>query len=584
MSVEKIRENNIAINFMIKKLIESKRKDQNYRDTGFQIEIDEDGKKKLDINPDIKELLKLEFKKCLMIYEMEFGKSFNFNDEKATNVSLYEKEGIFKFPDCSGGTEGLRMPYGMSERMNNMLKIIEKMTENIHIEKNGNENIVSFSENGNYDSNNVYDNLSVFDSKKEFVGSLKDQFDYSMYLFATGAIDLDFVIDALAHEAMHTYGVVGGINFFKEGMTEELTREMGDKYGLHMTATAHTQETEFMRKLELLVGRDLVVDAAMYNYKLDSWRNEELGKLLNDKDFGLENIELKELQEIFKLARYDEEKLNKPEYVDELNKLRNFKKGHNEAYTQIEEIIKQYNYKSKSVKYTENVGYDKNTRYGEIAESFDKQIGKEGAFEQYANVLDNMYDIAMNFKNDPIFLRELYTKTWEELKEILENSKVKEKDNDKLIKIYEDTIKSLNEISKTCKSYDDLMAPINEKIKGKKLKISNTGPNADLEKKIIEIQEEERKLLREKFKITEEPQEVKTNTEISLGEISEESLQKASKTVEKAENIEIQDLVNSSRNNSNVVLGVIDESVEKNAKYNNEIQKEEEMSKDALRM
>ena len=195
-----------------------------------------------------------------------------------------------------------------------------------------------------------------------------------------------------------------------------------------------------------------------------------------------------------------------------------------------------------------------------------------------------MYGIAMNFKNDLIFLRELYTKPWEELKEILENSKVKEKDNDKLIKIYEDTIKSLNEISKTCKSYDDLMAPINEKIKGKKLEISNTGPNVDLEKKIIEIQEEERKLLREKFKITEEPQEVKTNTEISLGEISEESLQKASKTVEKAENVEIQDLVYSSRNNSNVVLGIIDERVEKTASNDKDNSDEKKISDDSLRI
>lgn len=103
--------------------------------------------------------------------------------------------------DCSGGTDGLRIDPNLNEFLWNPKNGVYVQLERYGIRESGAE------------------------TSEQYDGSEKDQLDLFLKFKDMKAIDIDWVIGVIAHEAKHTYGVIGGNAFFKEGITEQTTRE-----------------------------------------------------------------------------------------------------------------------------------------------------------------------------------------------------------------------------------------------------------------------------------------------------------------------------------------------------------------------
>lgn len=460
--IKQIIENNRIINEKIKQIIELRR--------SLRIPFEQNG----NVDTLIQSIFEKETKKCLELYKIEFpsyqcqGKEgFSFKKGKET-------------ADCYGGIEGLQVTFGMQKFIDEkIMPIMQKMGYSIN-----EEGIAYF----NLAGNDYNTHISNIKTPQQYVGSTRDQMDYFAELFAKNGIDIDWVLDALPHEAMHTFGTIGGNTFLKEGITEELTREIGEKYGIHLSPTAHTQEAEFVRKLEMIVGRDNVIYSGMWSGKF----KEKAFKEILER-----NPELKyeELSEIFELLKYEPSKLDD---VEELkNKLSNF----SENYPDVTEILKN--------KVKEYRKQDEKDRYEGIAKEFDEKLGlEEGTFYKYAEVLDSLYSLNGNHKTNHDFYRLVYGLNIEELKgkvqsiyekdlkkvektdiETIEKLKKTLEADMKIIKKIESLYKQISQDNNlTINSFQDLMSPINEYVKGRDLNFDEQPKDYS---EVLKIQREE---------------------------------------------------------------------------------------------
>ena len=390
-----------------------------------------------EIDDIAKEVLKLETQKCIAIYQAEYGKECRGNKE-----NVYLNSNPKRIGDCSGGTEGL----GIGRDMNVFLRNLYDLLEKYDVQKSG----AKFT--------------------KDYDGSERDQMDWFLQLKEINGIDFEYVLGALAHEAKHTYGLIGGSTFIKEGTTEQTTREDCDKYGMYMSPTSHTQEANFIRKLELIVGRDEIVEAGLYNEHIKM--KESMFEQIIQKN---SSVTIDELNEFFKISRYDDEKIDEHD-KNEINDskkfrtiLEKFKENHPELVDEIESIKSKYDKMS---------DFD---RYNSLSEKLNQKIPQVD-FIKLIEQLDVLYDIQMKHKKEPNFYRDLYSKDWNEV-------------------LSEDELKKLSDVENgfgtetRAKSYTDLINPVNEYIKENNLdliadrkKINEKVPNLD---RIIQIQNEE---------------------------------------------------------------------------------------------
>lgn len=345
-----------------------------------------------------------------------------------------------------------------------ILPVISKM--GYRIDENGEP---AFDE--TFVNNSEHSSNSKAKSFSKYVGSTKDQMDYFTLLLAKNGIDLDYILDALAHEEMHTFGVNSGNSFLMEGTTEELTREICGKYNIHMSPHAHTQEANFVRKLEMLVGRDAVIEAGMWNGK---FKEQEFSKIL-EKNL---NLDYSELSEMFELLKTDPKKLSN----QETNELSTFCKLNPEVAEKINNSINKYRKFEKE-----------NYRYSKVAEKFDGELGlKEGSFNKYIEILGNMYLLSQKYKQDPKLYRDIYNLPLDKLENgyvvFFTGKEFKNGEKEILANIRKLCDELSNDNKMNINGFDDLMAPINKKILGRTLEQNEEPKDYS---RVLSIQKEE---------------------------------------------------------------------------------------------
>lgn len=491
LQLEQVRQNNQKINKIINEIIEIRKN----ADISLQ-----DGDKLETIAQSI---FQLETKKCIEIYKAEYGQ-YGFLECRGANGDVYLNPDPKKMGDCSGGTKGLGIGISMSSFLGSVYGLLEKL----NVQKSGAE----FTQ--NYD------------------GSERDQMDFLLYLKETNGIDMNYVLGALTHEAKHTYGLIGGNTFIKEGITEQTTREDCDKYGMYMSPTSHTQEANFIRKLELVVGRDEVVKAGLYDEHVKMKESRLRGLAERDR-----SVTIDELNEFFEISRYDDSKIDEYDKAetDESKKLRpkleKFRKAHPELIDEITSIRNEYDKMNQ---------FD---RYNSISKKFNKVIPQID-FRKLIEKLDVLYDIQMQHKQEPDFYRALYSKDWNELLSDNELKMLSDSDGEL------DKEEGINLFGngKKIKSYADLVAPINEYIRENNLdltkdrrKMMSTIPNL---KDVIEIQNSEL----EQLQSLREKQQSKGESTVSMQSLVRNALEKENTRIEEvkqADRVETREQENS---------------------------------------
>lgn len=449
--LELVKKNNELINKKIEEIISSRRKQR--------IPFEKDG----NVDSKIKKILEFEIYKCLATYNIEFSK---FTSQGRDTVD-------FKVPnetaDCYGGPFGLQVTYGMQDFVDRM--ILPRMKEmGYSIKENGEPYFdTDIKKNTEHELIENRDNISF----EGYVGSNRDQMDYFALLLAKNGIDLDFVWDALAHEEMHTFGVSNGNDFLKEGITEELTREVCEKYSIHMSPHAHTQEANVVRKLEMVVGRENVIEAGMWTGK---FKEEQFGEILENNS----NLNYYELSEMFELLKVKEaSKLTEKEK----ERINTFSENNPEIAKKLKEKINLYYEKE-----------EKNERYEKLAKQFDKNLNlKQGSFYKYLEIFDNLYSLTSNYKKDPRLYRDVYNFSLDYLKngyKLFDGKELTEEDIEIITNIenlYGD-LSQLNGIE--INSFADLMEPINNYIEKQEPQIDINYDETDLSE-ILKIQADE---------------------------------------------------------------------------------------------
>ena len=217
-NLQDIRSNNEEINKKIKRIVEI------YKSQG-KTAFGDDGK----LDDDVRIILEHEMKKCVAIYLAEFPEFECKDIEKLTVTPTYKNE-----PDCRGGSNGIKVDIGIQPFIDG---------QNPNQLRGAGIKYTSDSNGRVYIEGATAQNLKKSIEPKSLlkVDSTRDQFDYFAELLADGKIDLDWMLDVLPHESMHIF--VPGEGVFVEGTTEELSREMADKYGLRLTPTSHQRET-----------------------------------------------------------------------------------------------------------------------------------------------------------------------------------------------------------------------------------------------------------------------------------------------------------------------------------------------------
>ena len=268
---DEIKENNININEMFRKLIDQMKK-SNLKT------FNEDG----TLNENIRKILELELNKCIYIYCSEYG--FEFPKESVSVHEAKTKDGqINRQPELNarGDIDGITVYSGLQTGLDTILT-----SSNVGLKG-------QVLEDGKIHATKVF-NKDIIPTKlsgEKNVSSNRDQLDYFAELLISGKIDLDFILDVFPHEAMHIF--IPGQGVFVEGATERLSREVSDKYGLRMSPTSHSKETAIISRLESIVGRDAILSIALTNNQkelrkieknaTDTLRFEKLKEAIDNK-------------------------------------------------------------------------------------------------------------------------------------------------------------------------------------------------------------------------------------------------------------------------------------------------------------
>lgn len=236
--IEKIKSNNEKINKVIATII------QKYKDikaTGFN--------EKDELDETVKKIVEIEMKKNVLIYLYEFPQfeKINLDDLK---VDVETREDKKNKADARGSSDGVKLYPGMQKFIDGDL--LEKGIESQEI----NGIVFATKVFGTGDGIKVPEPDQVTHKKVE---SQRDYADYFAEILRYGKIDIDWILDVLPHESMHIF--IEGKGTLVEGTTERLARECADKYGLRLTPSSHTKETEVISKIEKIIGRENLAQA-----------------------------------------------------------------------------------------------------------------------------------------------------------------------------------------------------------------------------------------------------------------------------------------------------------------------------------
>lgn len=268
---DEIKERNIQINEMFKRLIEQikRNKARTFNEVG-------------SMNESVKKILELELEKCIRIYCYEYG--FEIPTERISVHEARTRDGQINMKpelNARGDTDGVLVYAGLQNGLDSILT-----SSSVGLK-------------GQLMSDGMIHATQVFGediaptklSGTSYVSSDRDQLDYFAELLIKGKIDLDFILDVFPHEVMHVF--IPGQGVFVEGATERLAREASDKYGLRLSPTSHSKETAIISKLEAIVGRDAISSIALTNnqkkerevnkQEIDKLRYEELKRAIDEK-------------------------------------------------------------------------------------------------------------------------------------------------------------------------------------------------------------------------------------------------------------------------------------------------------------
>lgn len=240
--VNKIRDNNSQINVLISNIIEK------MSENGINaIAYNENNEPY--INQPAKKILEMQMKNCFAIYSAEFIYLMSSNKEKLleqTEITACDEEGA----DAYGFLGEISFSAGTSAFFSNL------SIGDIKYQIDNNGKII-YGTDGE-DLKKIDVNLIGKKGKphlleeSEIVENSLSMYDYLYYAVMKDMKDLDFFLDVLPHEAMHVFGFNGGIF---EGVTENFTRQIAQKYNIRSTCVAHSDETRLIQKVEKVIGR-----------------------------------------------------------------------------------------------------------------------------------------------------------------------------------------------------------------------------------------------------------------------------------------------------------------------------------------
>lgn len=329
--LDKVRYNNEKINNQIKKIVELYKKTKK---TAFT----KDG----ELEPNIRKILEYQMKKCAAICLAEFPEFECKNIEQLTVNGIDENQA-----DCRGGPNGIKVYSGIQPFIDGILKeagieatiVDEKIcATKVYEFKNTEKGSIPVIEEGkNKYAEGIEPPTSV---SSKMVDSLRDQLDYLAEVLKEGKIDIDWMLDVLPHETMHIF--IPGKGVYVEGTTELLSREIADKYNLRLTPTSHQRETQIVKLLEKIVGRDVIASINLNNEQKSKRESDENYK--NSEDENTDRYKILKYALDIKMGEgtFERYKVLFEKQYDEVLKYKSDFQAYRKAYSKIIEELEQW--------------------------------------------------------------------------------------------------------------------------------------------------------------------------------------------------------------------------------------------------
>lgn len=228
-----------------------------------------------EITDTYKQMIELEMQKILKIYHLEFP-NLPYETNRKLDVRIYKRNHI----DGMFGDNALQFSSGIKSEF-------EKL-------RSGN----LYGENIGYD---IHDDGQITynpnGQTKKLITNLIDKGDGTPYILKQGEeIEHDFtdetgdlyyyindckyetyLFSIMPHEMAHAFGFTGGVF---EGLTETVSREVSNKYGLMNFPFARKDLVKLMQKIEKVIGRDTLVQYA-HTYNEISERSDEISRAID---------------------------------------------------------------------------------------------------------------------------------------------------------------------------------------------------------------------------------------------------------------------------------------------------------------
>lgn len=226
------------------------------------------------ITDNYRQMIELEMQKILKIYHLEFpnlpyvpNPNLTVNIYDGARIDAYCKNGISYSLGIKSGFEELKKGslYGKSigydilddgQVTYNPNGQTKKMKTNLFNKEDGTPYILKKGQEIEHDFERETGDLYYY---------LND-FKYEIELFS-----------AIPHEMAHQFGFTSGIF---EGLTENVAREISNKYGLMNSPFARKDLVKLMQKIEKVIGRDTLVQYA-HTYNENSERGDEISRAID---------------------------------------------------------------------------------------------------------------------------------------------------------------------------------------------------------------------------------------------------------------------------------------------------------------
>ena len=230
-----------------------------------------------EITDTYKQMIELEMQKILKIYHLEFP-NLPYETNRKLDVRIYKRNHI----DGMFGDNALQFSSGIKSEF-------EKL-------RSGN----LYGENIGYD---IHDDGQITynpnGQTKKLITNLIDKGDGTPYILKQGEeIEHDFtdetgdlyyyindckyetyLFSIMPHEMAHAFGFTGGVF---EGLTETVSREVSNKYGLMNFPFARKNLVKLIQKVERIIGRDKLVEHA-HKFGDTKERTDTISELIDEK-------------------------------------------------------------------------------------------------------------------------------------------------------------------------------------------------------------------------------------------------------------------------------------------------------------